>query len=210
MFLILLGGCSSASEAENDSIEIPGVGSQFTSQVTHRVGSDGKLRQEVMKFSVQVAEMILEGKEQVVQFATDTLISLISYESNGDLSLYMSQGKFGTCQREPLWLLLRFGGGPSLTDTLVISDECVVVWNGRPSGQERVVIDGESFETTRILAELKVYVAPGDVEDAGMHAREYKLWYAPELGYVVQEHITSLQRVGDQVDTIGISERELM
>ena len=43
-----------------------------------------------------------------------------------------------------------------------------------------------------------------------MRVKGYKLWYAPELGYVVREHITSLQRVGDQVDTIGILERELM
>ena len=208
LLLILLAGCSSAPEVRDNSLHIPGVGSYFTSEIKHQV-LDGVLKEETVKFSVQVKGMLVEGKEQVVQFAADTLLSLVAYESNGDLSLYISQGEFAGYQFDAAWLRFPFGGDQPITDTLSTTDESVVVWNARPSGQEGVVIDGKSFQATMVFAELRAGKMSADGYVGGIARRTYKLWYAPELGYVVREHIVSLISHGDEIDTLGVSERKL-
>lgn len=159
-----------------------------------------------MNFSVQVTDMIVEGKERVVQFAADTLVTLIAYESNGDLSLYMKQGTFGDCPLPGGWLRVPFGGETEVSDTLEATEKCAVVWSARPSGSERVVIDGRSLETQRVTAELR---SERLGEEPGFYSRLYTLWYAPELGYVVREHLVGIAGHGEDVDTVGLSRREL-
>ena len=206
VLLTFLSACSSIPESEKGFEHVPSVGSQFTIQVIGGVGTEGALEQKEVTFSVQVADMILQGKEQVVQFAADTLISLIAYESNGDLSLYMYGGEIAGCRLEDNWLRLPCGSDEVVNTTLLTEDECLVVWNARPSGGERVIINDSSYQTKKIHAELRF---TDRSSGSNLRTREYLIWYAPELGYVVREQIISLVHVNEQIDTIGLSERVL-
>ncbi|MGE3802030.1 MAG: hypothetical protein AB7H80_13495 [Candidatus Kapaibacterium sp.] len=206
LLIILLSGCSDVPEVVDGGVSIPGVGSMFTTQVVQQVGADSPPAQTSMKFSVQVTDMIVEGKERVVQFAADTLVTLIAYETNGDLSLYMEAGMFGRCPISAGWLRVPFGGETEVNDTLLATEECILVWSARPSGGERVVINGSSLQTQKVTAELRVDQS-GEVPS--FRCRNYTLWYAPELGYVVREHIVAMEGEGERIDTIGTSQREL-
>ena len=206
LLLVLLSGCSDGPEVVDGGLVIPGVGSMFTTQVMQQVGMENAPQEVSVRFSVQVTDMIVEGKERVVQFAADTLVSLVAYESNGDLSLYMEPGPFGRCQVPAGWLRVPFGGEEDVNDTLMTTEECILVWSARPSGAERVVINGASLQTQKVSAELRVDEVG---EESGYRCRKYTLWYAPELGYVVREHIVGLQGEGETVDTVGTSQREL-
>ncbi|MCB0713669.1 MAG: hypothetical protein KDD67_15175 [Ignavibacteriae bacterium] len=206
LLLTLLSGCSDVPEIVDGGVSIPGVGSMFTTQVVQQVGADSPPVQTSMKFSVQVTDMIMEGKERVVQFAADTLVTLIAYETNGDLSLYMEPGAFGRCPVSAGWLRVPFGGEADVNDTLLTTEDCILVWSARPLGVESVIINGLSLKTQKVVAELR---ADELGEEAGFRCRKYTLWYAPELGYVVREHLIGLEGDNEQVDTIGTSQREL-
>lgn len=211
-------GCDDTANGTEDSFRIPDVGSVYTMNVTHSVLGSTQPTQSRLDVTLRVADMIFEGKEHVAQFSADTMISLIAYEPNGDLSIYLRRQRLGPNMIEGGWVRLPFRGTDSLSVTLpsVPADTSAartgngfVRWAARPAGVERVVVQGKQIEARVVKAFLGVYSDSA----APVQSREYTIWYAPDLGYAVREIVVSLvhSREGDteRADTLGSSTREL-
>ena len=195
---------------------VPDVGSVFVVDVLQtRNGSDSLVKEE-LRVAVRVTDMLFEGKEHVVQLASDTILSLLSYESNGDLSVYARQEYVGICFVNGGWLRFPFGGETPVSDTLRgvpvhLSDEvrsCIVTWNARPDGEERVTIQGKEMEARRITGELVVH-ADSSGTMVPLHSLEFETAYVPALYYVAREDIRSLAYQDGIADTLGTSRRTL-
>ncbi len=209
----LLGGCGedATESAATDGRKMPGVGSTFSTHVLFSEDStSGEADFEVL---VTASDMIVEGKERVVQYVADTLSTLICYELNGDISLYMKKGVIAGCEVEKTWLRFPFGSSQKVEETLVVTrtdldggpKECQALWSAEPAGEEMMTIDGQEYRAERSIAQFIV----GEDQDATRRARRYEILYAPQIGYVVQEEILSLRGPLDAPDTIGTSRREL-
>ena len=198
IFLLLsgMGGCSeSEGSADRDGITMPGVGSSYQTHVSY---GDGTSAPQEVDFEVVVSasDMIVEGKERVVQYVADTMTSLICYELGGDISLYMKRGEIAGCILEKTWLRFPFGESQPIQEVLTVtrsglseeSGQCQASWNAQPTGEESVVVDGN---------------------DSTSRVRQYAVWFVPDIGYVVREEITSLRGGPTEFDTIGVSRRDL-
>ena len=108
LLLILFGGCSDATEAQDPgSSKIPGVGSSFSTHIFFQ--NDSITLEDDVDVVVGAADMIVEGKERVVQYVADTLSTLLCYELNGDISVYMKRATIAGCEVENTWLRFPFG-----------------------------------------------------------------------------------------------------
>ncbi len=212
---LCLLACSDSSNGLEE-ITTPHVGSIFVVDVSqHHVGTDSVLKQK-LQVAVGVTEMVFEGKEHVVQFAADTILSLMAYESNGDISVYARQEYIGLCFVDGGWLRFPFGGQTVVSDTLTgvpvnFTDgvkNCMVTWNARPDSSEWVLIQGKEVEAKKVRGELVVCS-----DSAGtivpLQGLEFSTAYAPELSYVVREEIVSLMYGAEGPDTLGTSRRVL-
>lgn len=225
-------GCSDTTNGTRTEPPMPGVGSVYSMAVTQSVlGIDSPARR-TLDVTLRVSDMIFEGKEHVAQFAADTMISLIAYEPNGDLSIYLRRERIGPCIVDAQWLRLPFRGTDSVSDMLQClpfpdsvragGGDPVARWTARPAGAERITVQGKETEVMKVEAQLAIYA---DSAAAGppLQSREYVLWYAPELGYTVRERLISLVHShegdsaegsvkgwGRRADTLGTSHRELI
>ena len=209
-----VAGCGeedASDTAATDSIVIPGVGSTFSTYARFREDTvDGETAFDVV---VSASDMIVEGKERVVQYVADTLSTLIGYELNGDISLYMKKGVIAGCEVEKTWLRFPFGPSQKVEETLVVTridleggpKECLAFWNAEPAGRETITIAGKEYRADRSIAQFTV----GEDQDSTRRARRYEILFAPAIGYVVQEEILSLRGRLEATDTIGTSSREL-
>ena len=215
--LLLLSGTSGCSEPEGtahaDGVVIPGVGSSYQTHVSFGDGSSA-LNEADFEVVVSASDMIVEGKERVVQYVADTMISLICYELGGDISLYMKRGEIAGCILEKTWLRFPFGESQPIQETLTVtrsglseeSGRCEASWNAKPTGEEPVVVDGKEY--TARMASAAFRVGP-DEHDSTSRVRQYDVWFVPEIGYVVREEITSLRGGPTTFDTVGVSRRDL-
>lgn len=194
---------------------MPGVGSRFTTHIFFE--DDSTSLEDEIDVVVGATDMIVEGKERVVQYVADTLSTLLCYELNGDISVYMKKGVIAGCQVENTWLRFPFGPEEPVEETLSVTridlldgpKECLAVWRAESKGEEEVEVDGRRYRARRAIAEFVVGGATGEENDSTARSRRYEVWYAPEIGYVVREEITSLLGPAALPDTIGFTRREL-
>lgn len=241
-FVLLLAalfplGCSDTANGTRAEPQMPKVGSVYSMAVTQSVLGIDSPAQRTLDVTLRVSDMIFEGKEHVAQFAADTMISLIAYEPNGDLSIYLRRERIGPCIVDAQWLRLPFRGTDSVSDMLQClpfpdsvragrGKNPVARWTARPAGTERITVQGKEMQVMKVEAQLAIYA---DSAAAGppLQSREYVLWYAPELGYTVRERLVSLvhsheadsadrgadtsaKGAGRRADTLGTSHRELI
>lgn len=214
LLMPLLGGCGEETTDTGaiDGRSMPGVGSTFTTHALFREDTtSGEADFDVV---VTASDMIVEGKERVVQYVADTLSTLICYEINGDISLYMKKGVIAGCEVEKTWLRFPFGPSQKVEETLMVTridldggpKECQALWSAEPAGEEMITINGKEYRAERSIAQFIV----GEDQDSTRRARRYEILYAPKIGYVVKEEIFSLRGRIDASDTIGTSRRELL
>ena len=73
-----------------------------------------------------------------------------------------------------------------------------------------VTVNGQQYRTRKATAEFIVGGETGeDLADSTARVRRYEVWYAPQIGYVVREQITSTFGPLGAADTIGITRRNL-
>lgn len=213
---LLLAACGEEKVATVDGgVVIPGVGSEFRTRIADLTDSNGTETEVVVL--VNASNMIVEGKERVVQFAADTLSSLVCYELDGALSIYMKKGTIAGCEVERAWLRFPFGEALPVEETLEVrrsglSDEpvvCLASWTARAEGEETIGVNDSSYRTLRSVGEFRVAESSGE-NDTVWRTRRYEVWFAPEVGYAVQEKIGGYRITGDKVDTLGMTVRELL
>lgn len=222
-------GCSDTANGARTEPPMPNVGSVYTMSITQDVLGNDSPAQSTLDVTLRVADMIFEGKEHVAQFAADTMISLVAYEPNGDLSIYLHREQIGPCIVEAQWLRLPFRGADSLSELL----RCIPVsvsgresshaqarWSARPAGIEKVLVQGKEVDAFKVEARLAIY-ADSSATTTPVQSREYVLWFAPDLGYTVREHLVSLIHTHEnstaskekkpewRADTLGTSYREM-
>lgn len=217
LLLILLGGCSDATEAEDPgSSKIPGVGSTFSTHVYFQ--NDSVTLEDDVDVVVGAADMIVEGKERVVQYVADTLSTLLCYELNGDISIYMKRGTIAGCEVENTWLRFPFGEQGLVEEKLRVTridldggpKECLATWRAEPNGEEVIAVNGHEYRTRKAVAEFIVGGETGDdLSDSAARVRRYEVWFSPQIGYVVREQITSTLGPLGALDTIGVTRRNL-
>jgi hypothetical protein len=217
LLLFLLGGCSDATEVQDSgSSKIPGVGSTFSTHIFFQ--NDSLTLENDVDVVVGAANMIVEGKERVVQYVADTLSALLCYELNGDISFYMKRGTIAGCEVENTWLRFPFGEQGLVEEKLRVTridlpgepKECLATWRAEPNGEEVIAVNGHQYRTRRAVAEFIVGGESGDdITDTAARIRRYEVWFSPQIGYVVREQITSTIGPIGAVDTIGVSRRNL-
>ncbi len=217
---LLLCGCLLVIGCREDgggteATSMPGVGSEFRTAVVMRDAAGAEQRSETL-VRVSASNMIVEGKERVVQFAADTLSSLVCYELDGALSIYMKKGMVAGCEVDESWLRFPFGQAIPVDEELLVrqsilgdsSLSCLASWRAKPDGAETIVVNDSTYETLRSRGTFQV--AEHGRGDTVWRSQNYVVWYAPTIGYAVREQITSLRITPTTIDTLGSSERSLL
>ena len=122
-------------------MKVRGVGSTFNTHVVQ--GRTGETPMEgSFEVTVRATDMIVDGRERVAQFASDTITSLVCYEPNGDISFYMKKGAIAGCEVDNVWLRFPLGGGGEISETLPVmrrdasgaATQCLASWQASPAG----------------------------------------------------------------------------
>lgn len=213
---LILCSCSNASNGV-DGPGVPSPGSTFVMDVSTDTADSGSTTNRELTVSVRVSDMLFEGKEHVVQFTADTVLVLMAYETNGDVSIYVRKEYVGVCLVDGGWLRLPFGGSQEVVDTLTgqraqyDGEEhlCTVVWKARPEGEEKVIVQGREMTARRVRADLTLFSDSTQAGDNPSMKLDFDVWYVPELRYVVREEITSMAFREELADTLGHSSRVL-
>lgn len=220
--ILLLGGmlggmftaCDDSPGTVDAGMKMPGVGSVFSTRVVQ--GRQGETTAEgSFDVTVRATDMIVDGRERVTQFASDTVNSLVCYEPNGDISFYMKKGTIAGCEVDNTWLRFPLGGNGEVSETLPVmrrdaagtAIQCLASWQATPAGEEDVKVGSEVIRARKAIAEFQF--GSDSPDDTLTRTRRYAIWYAPELGYVVREEILSLEGAHEPFDTVGFSRREL-
>lgn len=210
----LLSACDESPGTVDAGMKVPGVGSTFSTHVVQ--GRNGETPVEGnFEVTVRATDMIVDGRERVAQFASDTATSLVCYEPNGDISFYMKKGTIAGCEVDNTWLRFPLGGSGGISEALPVmrrdatgaATQCLASWQASPAGEEEITVGTETVRAQKSIAQFQF--GSDSPDDTITRSRRYTVWYAPELGYVVREEILSLQGVREPFDTIGFSRREL-
>jgi hypothetical protein len=154
--------------------------------------------------------MMVEGREHVTQFASDSMISLIAYDGGG-ISLYMPSETFGQCVTESTWLAMPSEPGDSIAmevGTAGVHDTtaCTARWSCTCVRRDTLLVAGERREALLLVG---AFTISSDDGRSVLHRREYRTWYSSKIRYVLRERIREEVQVDTILQLIGETERTL-
>jgi len=211
LLLALSLGCQDQTPDSQQSYG-PAVGTEYEITVLFKDDSGTTSSKRTQRVVVQASNMLVEGRESVAQFSSESNTSLISYSEHGGLALYMPSESFGTCTTTAGWLEFPATTGDTLHQVLDISGtedgrSCEANWKACVVETiPGVKVGDRTLTVVKFDAELSV-----GVEDsiATAYYRQYQILYSDSIRYVVRERITEEIRVDTVVQTIGTTERRL-
>lgn len=206
MIAAILSSCS-VTTSPDDSTLAPKVG---TSLIFEEYALDLKNRnRDTTKKVVERVDSILatgltfSGETNVLMAFRQNADTLrLKHKTDGDLLMYQPEISVGTFDVPGRWVRLAYG--LKIADTVTVIDSARVLGSVKDSlritiaqifeGPTTVLVEGKPISVIQLRVvrqQLRVGVGLSirDVEDA-------IYWYAPSLGYIIQENIVFTQQIG--------------
>jgi hypothetical protein len=126
----------------------------------------------------------------------------LKHKLNGDLLMYQPEISVGLFDVPGHWVRLAYG--LKIADTMTVMDSARVLGGSRDSlritiaqsfeGPTTVLVEGKPINVLQLRVIRQQYRSSGPIAIRDTEDAIY--WYAPSLGYIIQENIVFTQQVG--------------